>query len=763
MRRVPYIDAYPRVTGQIEYVLDMAVPGMLYGALARSEVAHGHLRRVDVAAALAVPGVVATLTGADFVDLGIATPYFGPVFKDQPVVAIDRVRYVGEPVAAIVAVDVDTARRAAALVEVEIEELPAVFDVVDAIADGAPTLHDELRRAPGFPDVVLHGGPGTNYLNRFVIEHGDPDAGFAAAEFIAEDTFRTGGTQHVPMEPHVTIADARRGREVEVWSATQTPYLVRAELANLLGLPQSRVRVMVPSLGSGYGAKTYPKLEPLVVALSRCANAPVKLTIDRREEFLTVKNHESLITIRTGVGSDGSLVARQVDLYWDAGAYADISPRFIMFGGFYSPGPYRIPNVRVRSHAIYTNKPPSGAFRGFANPQAAQAFECQLDMIAERLGRERVEFRLTNLLRTGDQYATGERMKEAHFAELVQDADDAIGVSAGARAAPDDPPWIRRGKGIGVVMMGTISPSSSSAGVKVNGDGSINILSSTVEMGQGSRTALAQIVAARMRVPLERVRVVDPDTDVTPFDLTTSASRSTFVMGEAVRLASDEALAELRGFAEDHLEVSAGDLELRDGGYYVVGTDRGASFGELVTHSLAGTVVGRGTRTTSGGLDPANGQGTASSQWHQCAAAVEVTVDVETGRVAVERLHVNTFTGRTINETNAELQLEGAAIFGLGQALYEELEYEGGEIVNANLAEYLVPALQDVPVLLTTSLLESPDPDAEVHGIGENGMGPVPAAVVSAIHDAVGVWIRDLPVTPEKVLRALHEPRTAPS
>jgi CO/xanthine dehydrogenase Mo-binding subunit len=209
--------------------------------------------------------------------------------------------------------------------------------------------------------------------------------------------------------------------------------------------------------------------------------------------------------------------------------------------------------------------------------------------------------------------------------------------------------------------------------------------------------------------------------------------------------------------ARDELEVSAEDLELRDGGFYVVGTDRGASFGALVTRSLAGTIIGRGTHTTEGGLDPVKGQGTASAQWHQTAAAVEVAVDVETGRVTVERLHVGTFTGRTINETNAELQLEGAAIFGLGQALYEELEYDGGQIMNANLAGYLVPTFMDVPARLTTTLLQSADPAAEVHGIGENGMGPVPAAVANAIHRAVGVWIRELPITPEKILRALRE------
>jgi CO/xanthine dehydrogenase Mo-binding subunit len=760
MRFVPYVDAHARVTGQIEYVVDMTVPRMLHGAVTRSEVAHGYLRRVDTSAALAVPGVVAALTGAELAHIEISNLYFGTIFKDQPVLAIDRVRYVGEPVAAIAAIDAETARQAAALVEVEVEEIAAVFDVVDAIAQDAPTLHSELLPAPGFVDVILHSDPENNLVNSFSIEHGDPDAGFAAAKFVFEDTFRTGGTQHVPMEPHVTIADARRGHDVQIWSATQGPYILRAEIASVLGLPESRVRVMVPTLGGGYGAKTYPKIEPLVAVLSRHADAPVKLLLDRYEEFLTTRNHESHITIRTGVAADGSLLAREVDAYWDAGAYADISPRFIRMGGCYAPGPYRIPNVRVRSHAVYTNKPPSTAFRGFSNPQAAHAHECQLDMIAERLGRDPVEYRLANLLRDGDCYATGEVMREMHLRELLRDAAEQVGVSAQMPATPDDPSSCRRGKGVGVVMMMTITPSSSSATVKVNGDGSINVLSSTVEMGQGSRTALAQIVADRMRLPLEDVRVVDPDTDVTPYDLITAASRSTFMMGNAVRSASDDAIDQLQRLAEDELEVSPEDLELRDGGFYVVGTDRRATFGDLVTRSLMGTIIGRGSHTTQGGLDPVKGQGKASAQWHQCSAAVEVAVDIETGRVIVERLHVGTYTGRTINETNAELQLEGAAIFGLGQALYEELEYDSGHIMNANLAGYLVPTFQDVPIQLTTTLLESPDVEAEVHGIGENGMGPIPAAVANAIHRAVGIWIRDLPITPEKVLRALHERET---
>jgi CO/xanthine dehydrogenase Mo-binding subunit len=754
-QRVPYVDSQDRVTGSVPFVLNMSLPGMLHAAVARSESPHARLMHVNVSAAREVPGVVAVLCGADLAAL-VAEPHFGPVFLDQPILAIDRVRYIGEPIAAVAAVDLDTARYAASLVEAEYEELPAVFDVEESGADGAAVLHESLRRSATFPDILLKPREGTNYLNEFVLTNGDCDAAFAKAAVVLEDEFRTGGTQHVPMETHVALADARGDREIIIWSATQTPYLVRSTIARTFGIPEARVRVVVPTLGSGYGAKTYPKLEPLVAVLSRRAGAPVKLVLTREEEFLTVKNHESLIRIKTGVSADGKLLAREVALWWDAGAYADISPRFIIFGGFYSPGPYRIPNVSVRSHGVYTNKPPSGAFRGFANPQSAYAFESQMDAIADRLGMDPLELRMANLLESGDRYATGEVMQDLHLKQLLQESADAIGLRDEPVSPSEDPPHMRRGKGVAVVMMATITPSTSTANIKVNADGSVNVLSSTVEMGQGSRTALAQIVAQRLKVPLDMVSVVDPDTDVTPFDLTTSASRSTFMMGDAVRGASDDAAEELRRLAAEDLEVDPADLELRDGGFYVVGTGQGATFGEIITRSQRGTVIGRGSKTTEGGLSSQDGQGTASAQWHEASGAVEIVVDTETGGVVVERIHVNTYTGQTINETSAELQLEGSATFGLGQALYEEMEYDTGQITNSNLAEYLVPSIEDVPLALTTGLLESSDPEGEVHGIGENAVGPVPAAIGNAICAATGVRMRDLPITPERLLRALR-------
>lgn len=749
-----YIDGFERVTGRVPYVLNYSRPGMLHGAIHRSLYPHARIRRVDPQPALDVPGVTAVLTGDDISNNQNISPRFGPVIKDQPIVAIDKVHYVGDPIAVVAATDREIAKYAATLIEVDYEELPAALSIEEALADGAALVHELVdKRQESFPDVILRETAGTNYCNHFHLQHGDVEKGFAEADYVFEDTFTTPGAQHVPMETHVVIVEIGPDGAITVWSSTQTPYLVRAQLAELFHLSESRVRVVVPTLGGGYGAKTYPKLEPLTVALAMKAGAPVKIVIDRDEEFLTLRKHDSIITVKTGVKADGTLVGRQTELWWDAGAYADISPRYNMFGGFYAPGPYKIPHVKIISHAVYTNKPPSGAFRGFSGPQNAFAFESQMDMIAERLGIDPVEIRRKNLLGAGDTYATGETMRELHFQELLEDAAYAIGWRDREDAVV--PSHRRRGKGVATMMMATITPSTSTATVKVNGDGSINVLSSTVEMGQGSRTALAQIAADAMTVALERVSIVDPDTNVTPFDLTTSASRSTFSMGGAVREASADAKQQLVKIASDELEAHPSDLVVRDGGVFVIGTDRGAPFSQLIKKSQSGTIVGRGTFRTQGGLDPSTGQGLASAQWHPVAASVEVEVDTETGEIDVLRLHTSTYTGKTINHRNAELQMEGSAIFGLGTTLLEEMVYDQGQLTNATLADYMIPSFVDVPPVLTTALLESSDPGAEPHGIGENAVGPIPAAIANAIYYAVGVRLKSLTITPEKILRAL--------
>jgi CO/xanthine dehydrogenase Mo-binding subunit len=754
-RAVRAVDATERVTGRIDYVLDLQVPGMTYGRILRSDRPHARIRRLEASRALEVDGVVAVLTRADFGPGSPVEPRFGPVLADQPVVALDKVRYVGEPVAAVAAFHEDAAAEAVAAIEVEYEDLPAVFSVQDALAPGAPILHEQPPAlGPGYPDIILWTDAG-NVVNRFELVRGDVDAGFAQADLVVEDEFHSPAVQHVAMEPHVAVATFDRGRLV-VWSSTQTPYAVRDALAAMFGLPASRVRVLVGSLGGGFGSKTYPKIEPLAAALAWKAGRPVKVVLSREEEFLTVTKHEATIRLRTGVMRDGRLVARQVYALFNAGAYADISPRLIKNGGLATPGPYRIPNVKVESVGVYTNLPPAGAFRGYGVSQAAWAHESQMDIIAERLGMDPLELRMRNILQDGEPYATGEPMVGAHFRALLNDVAAAIGweggPSSGQTGSGEGP--VRRGKGLAVILKSTITPSTSTASVKLDGDGTLQILTSTVEMGQGWRTVVAQMAADALGLPMEAVHVVDPDTDVTPYDQTTSSSRSTHSMGRAVALAIEDVRRQLQELAAAQLEASPSDLEVAGGGVLVRGApDRSRSFSELIAGSRRGNLLGSGTYATSGGLDPHTGQGVASVHWHQAAGAAEVEVDTETGKVRVLRFHSAVFAGRVIHPRQAVLQCEGSVLFGLGQALFEEMAYDHGHLVNANLSEYAIPALGDLPEI-SVSLVEEPDTN-DIHGIGETGLPTVVPAVASAVARAVGVRLKDIPMTPERVLSAL--------
>ncbi len=755
----PYIDADERVTGQVAYVLNMTRPGMLHAAVLRSPYPHARVVSIQAGAAQAVPGVVAVLTRDDIVNNPDINPKFGPVLRDQPIVAIDKVRYVGDPVAAVAAVDRETAEYAAGLIEVEYEELTAVFEIAEALAPGAPLIHQSTGARPhSYADVILHDTTGTNYCNHFNLIKGDSAAGMAEADTIFEDVFQTPASQHVPLETHVVIAQVEN-RHVTIWSSTQTPYIVRAQIAEIFNLPQNRVRVMVPTLGGGYGSKTYPKIEPLTAALAWKAGVPVKLTLTRAEEFVTICKHESIIRMRTGVKANGQIVAKECELWWNGGAYADISPRLIKNGGYASTGPYRIPHVKISSHAVYTNRPPAGAFRGYGVAQVAWAFESQMDMIAERLGLDPVEFRRQNLLRRGDTFATGEVMEEAAFEELMDHTAKMIGWGRSDPAPASNAK--ARGKGIAVIIKGTVTPSTSTAMLLLNGDGGCSVLSSTVEMGQGSMTVLTQIAAEALGLPYEQVTVVNPDTDVTPFDLTTSSSRSTFSMGSAVRLAADDVKRQAVALAAGVLEAELADLEARDGGvYYRHGHRRageGLTFGEVIRRSGCGSMMGRGTYQTQGGLDPVTGQGLASVHWHQAAAGAEVEVDRDTGAVKILNFHAALYTGRSINPANVELQTEGNIVFGLGKAMLEHMIFDKGQMVNANLADYMVPSFEDLPDRVTTSAHQNPEPEGEPHGIGETALPPVAPAIGNAIYNAVGVRVLSLPITPEKILRGLKE------
>jgi CO/xanthine dehydrogenase Mo-binding subunit len=680
----------PRVTGAARYAQDVELDGMLHASIVRSPHAHARVLSVDTTA---VPADAVVLTPQDVSELGA----YGFQIKDQTVLALERARFVGDPVAAVAAATPRAAREAADLVEVAYEELDAVFDPLEAVEPGAPLLHDtQALSDSGAAHFDVRLEPGTNVCHRFRLRHGDAEAGFEEADVLVDETYRTAGAQHAAMEPHAALARWEDGR-LELWTGTQTPFHLRSDLAGVFGLAPERIRVHCPPMGGAFGAKTFVRIEAIAAALARKAGRPVKCVLDRSEEWLTLNRHPATIRVKVGARSDGTLVAKQVWCWADTGAYADSGPGVAQKMGFAAPGPYRIPHVWVDSQAVYTNLPPNGAFRGYGQMQCAWASELAMDELAEQLGLDPLELRLKNVLRDGDRYCTGEEMHDVHFAECIEAAARAIGWREG-----------RRGKGLAVLLKGMQTPSKASIAVEREGDGYV-LRCATVEMGQGARRTITLQAAELLGVAAERIRFPDPDTDLVPYDARTTSSRSTYVMG----LALEHAVADL------HEDGSRG-------------------YGEI---------------EIPGGLDPDTGQGVASHHWHQGAAAAEVEVDEETGKVTVRRLHAAIYAGRVVNRAGAELQNEGSMIMGLGTALFEQIEHADGQITNANLSDYEIPSAADVPPL-THDLLEGEG--ADVHGLGETALPPVPPAIGNAL-GSLGLRVRELPLTAEAILASVDE------
>ncbi len=732
-RSVPMLDSVARVKGEVDYLVNLRLLNMLVGKIVRSQSPHAKLLKVDTTSALQVPGVVAILTGAD---LG-ASAFYGAAIKDQGVVAVDRVRYVGEPIAAIAAESLDAAEEAALLIDVEYEEMSSVFDAREAIQSGAPTLHEKYPN-----NVFIHSR----------LRHGDVEAAFAEADEIFEDTFTSPLAQQSSLEPHVTAA-RWDGEQLTVWAATQAPYMVRRVLSEIFGIEQNKIRVIVPSLGGAYGGKGHIRIEPLAAAMARKTNGrPVKFVLSRAEEFVTVTKHAASITLKTGVKRDGTFTARQVTIYWNGGAYADASPLLIPQGMVRSVGPYRIPAVHVDSIGVYTNLPPAGAYRGAMSSQTTWAYESQMDIIARRMGWDPLEFRLGNLFVSGDQFATGETLHDVHFVECLEEAAKAMNASSPLAPIPKMGQG-KRGRGYGVMMKSTVSTSKSQARMKLDDDGTLTLFTSTVEMGQGAHTAMAQIAAEALGTAFEMVRVVGPDTEITPFDSTTSASRSTNMMGNAVLAASAAVKKKLIELAAPLLETPAEELRAENG--KVLANEAFIPYAEILKRNGLNSLEESGEYSTASKLDPETGQGISTPHWHQGAGAVEVEVDTETGKITILRYTASSFAGRIVNPRMAQLQNDGNVIFGLGPTLMEEMMLDGGQVTNPNLADYPIPSIRDIPVELVSVCIESEE--GELHGIGEMTLPPVAPAVANAIEDAVGVRIKDLPITAEKILQALKE------
>ncbi|MEE9276029.1 MAG: xanthine dehydrogenase family protein molybdopterin-binding subunit, partial [bacterium] len=702
---LPRLDGPEKVRGSLRYLADMDFPGALHCVLARSERPHAKILRMETEAARALPGVAAVVTGEDLLAIEGVTPYYGPAFRDQPILAIGKVRYAGEPIAAVAAESREAAEEAAALISAEYEDLPYEMDPYAAAQPGAPAVHDRVEAAGAFADLMaLQGTPGSNVCTNYKLRCGDAERALAEADTVFEDTYVCPPVSHAHLEPHGTVARFEPGGRLVVHTTSQSPFFVRADLAAIFGLPLAKVRVVVPPLGGSYGGKIYDKLEPVTCLMAKVTGREVRCHLTREEVFFTTSRHGAVTKIWTGL-KGGRITARKMEVYYDTGAYAEIGPRIAQKTGSTAPGPYKIPNVQVDVFCVYTNKTPSGPLRGFGVPQLSIAYETHMDKAAAHLGRDPVDLRREYVLEEGDLYATGSAMTSIGLKPCLEAVAEDMAWPAGGRVPPrrEREGAIARGRGIALGIKSVLSPSISNAIVELSSDGSAIVRCATVEMGQGSTTIFAQMAAEVLGLSPEKVRVPAPDTDQSPYDTLTAGSRSTYHMGNAVVEAARRVREKLIETAAEDLEIPAGDLELREGRVFVRSLpERGLTIPEIFIKRFGApgtTLTGEGTfQTRVDKADPETGQTAKMTEhWFAGATGAEVEVDTETGFVTVTRLYGAGDVGRAINPQHCAEQIRGAAIMTLGFTLFEEMRMEDGRLTNGTFLEYPLPGFRDVP------------------------------------------------------------------
>ncbi|MGH2872490.1 MAG: xanthine dehydrogenase family protein molybdopterin-binding subunit [Solirubrobacteraceae bacterium] len=743
----PRKDAHEKLEGKAQYVGDMAMAGMLHGSVLRSPYAHALIRRIDCSRALELGGVAAILTGTDLDDI---EPYYGHAIKDRPIIAIDRVRFAGEPVAAVAATDVATAEAAAALIEVDYEPLPVLDTLEKSLAEGAPTLHQRRPTVGLFHGLGEMGEAEGNICYHHTVGAGDVDAVRAGAAITVEGEYLFPAVYQYAMETHATTAHFH-GDGVTLWANCQHPFLVQAEIADLFGLEKGAVRIVVPYLGGGFGSKSYTKMEPLTCALARKAGRPVRIVNAVSESMVTSRRHGMRCWMRTSARADGTLLTREVRLWMDTGAYADNGPRVTATAADAAAGPYRFEAATVDAYCVYCNTPPSGSYRAFGATHMQWIGEMQIDEVARRAGVDPVEIRSRGLCLPGEPVrpdGTGKPLD----ADLVGDVQ-----KAAAGVGWDEPklPWVGRGVSVGLLAAGAHPVSRAS--VRLNSDGSTDVYVGTTELGQGARTVMAQIAAEEIGTSSDNVRVHGADTRFTPYDRSTGASRSTTIAGLGVKRAAANVAARLRETAGELWEVDVEMIELAEGQASFAGES--ITFPDLIAKRFGfrgGEIIEGGEVRPTGGDTGSYAEGPFF--WEVCVAAAEVEIDPETGVITVLRTSTIADVGRAINPQLVERQDEGATMQGVGNALFEEMRFDGGVLVNDSLLEYRVPRVGDLPRRMTSIIVENEDGPGPwgAKGCGEGAFAAIPAAIACAVADA-GVAMHELPLTPERVWRRIAE------
>ncbi|MCD6305387.1 MAG: molybdopterin-dependent oxidoreductase [Deltaproteobacteria bacterium] len=747
-KNVPRNDAEAKARGAALYTDDLKLPGMLVGRILRSPVAHARIKHIDVSKALALPGVKCVITGEDTPKVKYGNWRLFPDTQDEYPLAVDKVRFIGDEVAAVAALDADAAAEALDLIEVEYEELPGLFDTGAATQEGAPVIHEYC--------------PNNISVNR-KIQYGDIDKGFSESDYIREDTFHVHAVSHAYLEPCSSLAQVDLDGRITLWTSTQTPYIVQCLLASTLGMRENDVRVIKPFVGGGFGGKM--ELRPFefcAAFLAKKTGRPVKFTLNREEEFLTGRRrHAMTLHSKVGFKKDGTLMAKDLKIRLDGGAYNAMGPTATFLCGNFGAMLYRYPNYRFLGEHVYTNKPPASAMRGFGAPQSLYATEVQMNMAAEELGIDPVEIRLKNAQVTGDKIPDVATISSCAFKESIQKVAE---MSDWKNKRKN----LKPGQGIGIGCYSFISGGVfnwfntqfpfSAAEIRAYADGTVHYLTMASDIGQGSDTVLKQILAEELGLRMEDIRITSADTAMTPqADLGSWGSRVTLMAGNAILDAAKKLKAQLFGAVSARFNLNViYELECKDGRVQAKGRpEKGVSFGEAVAMVQK---ANRGEQVVVRGAYTPRDKGLVTPAFSFGAQVAEVEVDQETGVASVKQMWTAHDCGTVINPKSVEGQLNGSIQMGLGYALSEQFVMKDGQTLTTNFLDYKMPSALDMPPSKVVHI-DSYEPEGPMGAkeAGEGLVSPTAPAIAHAVHDATGYWCKDLPITPEKILDGMKQ------
>ncbi len=726
----PRVEGEYKVSGKAMYAVDVVLPGMLWGKILRSPVPYARIKRIDTSRAQNLPGVRAVVTGEDTTGLRI-----GRRLYDMPILADGVVRFIGEKVAAVAADTEDIAEEAAGLIDVEYEEMDPVLDPLKAMEPSAPILHPDVQGYKGLPKKL--DAPSNDFIY-VTWKKGEVEDGFRQADIVVENTFYTNQVHHAYIEPHSCVVSTAADGSAEIWACSKVPYAIREQVANALKLSPEKLVVHPCYIGGDFGGKGDFMDVALVYVMSKKAGRPVKLVMDYDEEFVAGNpRHASVVRVKTGVKKDGKIVAHHMDFVFDSGAYGAFKPNAYLNGPHASAGPYNIPNVFIEEHMVYTNKIPCGHMRAPGDPQGFFANESQMDLVAKKLGMDRIAFRRKNLMHDGDTDPTGEKISYIKTDETLDLALKEAGYNK-AKAK-------NVGRGVALVQW-TPNGGSGTVGIKIDQDGVVTISSAMLDQGAGTYTLLCEIVGEELQIPLSQIKTDTLDTKTGKPDTGVGASRATRVYGNAGYQAVMKAADALKQAAASRLGVGADEIILADGAAQAKRGGKRVSYAELAK--------------TNGGAIAVEATYSDTSKIHEasmCAQVAEVEVDPETGQVKLRKFTTAHNTGTVINPLMHQGQIEGAAMMGIGYGLMEHLMISDGKVTTAHFGDYKIPTVKDVPEF-KTAIVEKPKGAGPYNSmpIGETSNIPVAAAIANAVEDAIGVRINSLPITAEKILTALR-------